>query len=183
MNIGERLLALRQAKGLSQRELARRAGVTNSAISMIETNRVSPSVSSLEKVLSGMAMSLSAFFDASPPGKLDYQVVYKANDLLDVSFDGISKQLVGKHFIKERAIGVTVVTYPVGVETLIEESNKVGEKAGYLVKGDMVLEIQGTVYPLVVGDSFYFESHLPHRFINKGNVDALLFCVCTPTEE
>ena len=172
MNVGDRLLALRQAKGLSQRELAKRAGMTNSAISMIETNRVSPSISSLEKVLSAMAVSLSGFFDSSPLARLDYQVVYKSHDLLDISLDEVSKQLVGKHFLKERTMSATVQTYPVGTESVVSESTKMGEKTGYLIKGVMDLEIQCGIYPLVVGDTFYFESHLPHRFINKGNVEA-----------
>ena len=46
MDIGLRLQAVRKAKGLSQRELAKRVGVTNSTISLIEQNKVSPSVSS-----------------------------------------------------------------------------------------------------------------------------------------
>ncbi|MGH8315339.1 MAG: helix-turn-helix domain-containing protein, partial [Steroidobacterales bacterium] len=42
------LRAVRSMYGLSQRELAKRAGVTNGMISLIEQNRVSPSVSSLK---------------------------------------------------------------------------------------------------------------------------------------
>ena len=54
LDVGERLQSIRKLKGLSQRELAKRAGVTNSTISMIEKNSVSPSISSLRKVLSGI---------------------------------------------------------------------------------------------------------------------------------
>ena len=42
--IGPRLRRLRTGLGLSQRELARRAGVSNATISMIEADRVSPSI-------------------------------------------------------------------------------------------------------------------------------------------
>jgi len=52
-DIGNRLRMVRQIYGLTQRELARRAGVTNGAISLIEQNRVSPSISSLKKILTG----------------------------------------------------------------------------------------------------------------------------------
>ena len=62
MDIGSRLQAVRKSKGLSQRELAKRVGVTNSTISLIEQNKVSPSVSSLKKVLDGVPMSLAEFF-------------------------------------------------------------------------------------------------------------------------
>src|SRR5882757_4920110 len=49
IDVGARLRGIRTTFGLSQRELARRAGVTNGLISLIEQNRVSPSVSSLKK--------------------------------------------------------------------------------------------------------------------------------------
>jgi transcriptional regulator with XRE-family HTH domain len=49
MDTGSRLKLVRQRHQLSQRELARRSGVTNATISLIEQNRVSPSVSSLNK--------------------------------------------------------------------------------------------------------------------------------------
>ncbi|MGY2498892.1 helix-turn-helix domain-containing protein, partial [Klebsiella pneumoniae] len=58
MDIGHRLKAVRTKAALSQRELAKRSGVTNGFISQIEKNQVSPSVSSLRKVLEGIPMSL-----------------------------------------------------------------------------------------------------------------------------
>ncbi len=62
MDVGSRLRHVREKFGLSQRELAKRAGVTNGTISLIEQNRVSPSVSSLMKVLEGLPMTLAEFF-------------------------------------------------------------------------------------------------------------------------
>lgn len=65
-DVGTRLRRLREGRGLSQRELAKRAGVTNSTISLIEQNRVSPSVSSLSKVVAGLPMSMAEFFSPDP---------------------------------------------------------------------------------------------------------------------
>ena len=62
MDIGIRLQAVRKSQGFSQRELAKRVGVTNSTISLIEQNKVSPSISSLKKVLDGIPISLADFF-------------------------------------------------------------------------------------------------------------------------
>ena len=75
LDVGARLKVVRKKRGLSQRELAKRAGVTNSTISLIEQNRVSPSVSSLKKVLDGVPLSLQAFFVEEVP--VQQQVFYK----------------------------------------------------------------------------------------------------------
>ncbi|NIB43858.1 helix-turn-helix domain-containing protein [Pseudomaricurvus alkylphenolicus] len=64
--VGQRLKSIREFHGWSQRELAKRAGVPNSAISVIEQGSVSPSIQSLEKVLRGFPISLSDFFSITP---------------------------------------------------------------------------------------------------------------------
>ena len=49
--IGPRLRALRDRLGLSQRALARKAGVPSSTVSLVESGRTSPSVGSLKRLL------------------------------------------------------------------------------------------------------------------------------------
>ena len=62
VDVGRQLRAVRTAFGLSQRELAKRAGVTNGMISLIEQGRVSPSVGSLQKILGSFPMTMAEFF-------------------------------------------------------------------------------------------------------------------------
>ncbi len=62
LDAGQRLRALRAMYGLSQRSLAKKAGVTNGIISMIEQNRNSPSLATLKKILDAFPISFSEFF-------------------------------------------------------------------------------------------------------------------------
>lgn len=68
-DIGAQLNAMRLAAGLSQRHLAEGAGVPHAQISNVETNKVSPSVSTLRKILSGLSVTMAAFFEPerTPP--------------------------------------------------------------------------------------------------------------------
>lgn len=63
---GARLKLLRELAGISQRELAKRAGMTNSSISTIEQGVVSPSIQSLGRILSAIPISLGDFFSFTP---------------------------------------------------------------------------------------------------------------------
>jgi transcriptional regulator with XRE-family HTH domain len=58
MSGGRILKAARRAAGLSQRELARRAGVPQPAISRIESGIVSPTVATLERLLRQCGLEL-----------------------------------------------------------------------------------------------------------------------------
>ncbi len=78
-----RIRAVRKMHGLSQRRLAERAGVTNGTISLIEQNKISPSVGSLKKVLDGIPMSLADFFsnEVVPRG----QIFFTAGELVELA--------------------------------------------------------------------------------------------------
>ena len=65
-DIGRKSQCLRVAHGLSQRALARRAGISNALISLIEKEKTSPSVASLKKILDSFPMELSDFFALRP---------------------------------------------------------------------------------------------------------------------
>ncbi len=68
MTSGELIHAARLRAGLSQTELARRAGVTQSVISAYEHDRREPSVSTLRKILEAAGHSL--VIDAAPKSSL-----------------------------------------------------------------------------------------------------------------
>ncbi|MET1079365.1 MAG: cupin domain-containing protein [Pseudomonas sp.] len=179
MDVGARLQSIRKLKGLSQRELAKRAGVTNSTISMIEKNSVSPSISSLKKVLAGIPMSLVEFFSLEMEQDNPTQVVYKATELIDISDGAVTMKLVGRAH-PSRAIAFLSETYPAGADTGDAMLTHEGEEAGILLEGRLELIVGSETYILESGDSYYFESSKPHRFRNPFAEPARLISATTP---
>ena len=179
MDVGVRLQGIRKLKGLSQRELAKRAGVTNSTISMIEKNSVSPSISSLKKVLSGIPMSLVEFFSLDMDEENTTQVVYKADELLSMSSGEVAFKLVGKAH-PNRALAFLDETYPPGADTGEDMYSHDGEEAGMLIEGSLELTVGSEVFLLEPGDSYYFDSTKPHRFRNPYDKPARLISATTP---
>lgn len=54
--------ALREGRGLSQRELAAQVGTTQSAIARLEVGHVSPSLSTLDRIADALGVELSLRF-------------------------------------------------------------------------------------------------------------------------
>lgn len=179
MDVGARLKTIRKLKGLSQRELAKRAGVTNSTISMIEKNSVSPSVSSLKKVLAGIPMSLVEFFSLEVEPDTQRKVVYRADELLEIGTGEVSMKLVGKGH-PNRAFSFLNETYPPGADTGTDMLTHEGEEAGIVAAGRLEVTVNGEVYLLDTGDSYYFDSQLPHRFRNPFDEPCVLISATTP---
>ncbi|WP_407330797.1 cupin domain-containing protein [Enterovibrio sp. 27052020O] len=179
MDIGANLKAVRKSRGLSQRELAKRAGVTNSTISMIEKNSVSPSVSSLKKVLSGIPLSLVEFFSTDIGQTESAPVIYRQEDLLEIGSNGVSMKVVGKAF-PNRALSVLSEIYPPGTNSGDDMLQHEGEEAGLVIEGKLELTVGDDIYVLEVGDSYYFDSNRPHRFANPFEETCRLFSATTP---
>lgn len=63
MNIGERLKALRKARGLSRNRLAQMSGVSQSYLSDIEAGKKNPTVEVLNRLCKALEISLVEFFE------------------------------------------------------------------------------------------------------------------------
>ncbi len=177
LDVGSHLRAVRQLHGLSQRELAKRAGVTNGMISLIEQNRVSPSVSSLKKVLDGIPMSLAEFFTmdvALPP-----QVFYSADELTPIGTPPVELFLVAARR-PQRAMSVLRERYAPGADTGPEMMSHPGEEGGIVVRGRIEVTIGSTTRVLAAGDAYYFSTAVPHRFRNPGDEDCEIISAGTP---
>ena len=82
-DVGARLKEMRLSAGLSQRQLAEASGVPHGQISMIETNRSNPSVASLRKIMGGLNVTMSEFFEPDTP--IAGSVFFRPQDLRDLT--------------------------------------------------------------------------------------------------
>ena len=177
IDVGASLRTVRVMYGLSQRELAKRAGVTNGTISLIEQNRVSPSVSSLKKVLDGVPMSLADFFTldvrAAP------QVFFARDELTDIGDRAVSLRLVAGNR-SNRALTILHERYSPKADTGAEMFSHKGEEGGVVVRGHIELTVGGQARVLGPGDAYYFASATPHRFRNVSDEPCELVSASTP---
>ena len=163
--------------GLSQRELAKRAGVTNGLISLIEQNRVSPSVGSLKKVLDGIPMTLADFFTLDLGGKP--QVFFPREELANIGTASVELRLVGGRLGK-RGMSILHERYAPNADTGEEMLTHAGEEGGVIVKGKIELTVGGESRVLNAGDAYYFKSSIPHRFRNVGREDCEIVSASAP---
>jgi transcriptional regulator with XRE-family HTH domain len=177
IDVGARLRSVRTTFGLSQRKLARRAGVTNGLISLIEQNRVSPSISSLKKVLDGLPMSLAEFFtlDLSTAP----QAFFGAEDLVELGNPEVSLRLVAAQR-PGRQLTLLHERYAAGAATGEDMLAHRGEEGGMVIRGRIELTVGAATRVLGPGEAYYFASQLPHRFRNVGRETCEIISACTP---
>ncbi|MEX0760564.1 MAG: cupin domain-containing protein [Tistlia sp.] len=176
-DLGQQLRALREQQNLSQRALARRAGVSHGVVSLIEQNKTSPSVGLLKKILDGVPISLARFFEGPAGGR--EPVYFAAGELAEIAGGRISYRQVGRD-LSGKSLQILHERYAPGADTGEAMLSHAAEEGGVVVRGCLEVTVGGLRRVLAAGDAYYFDSRQPHRFRNVGTEEAEVVSACTP---
>ncbi|OSP54777.1 cupin domain-containing protein [Pseudoruegeria sp. SK021] len=186
-DIGARLLAMRKAAGYSQRHLAERAGVPHAQISIIEQNKSSPSIATLRKILSGLNLTMGDFFEddrSAPDGPF-----FGTEDLLDLTSklpaSGVmdsTGRMAFRQIGDARRYNLQILheTYDIGADTGENMLDHFSSEGGYVLEGALEVTVGTDVRVLGPGESYLFDSRLPHRFRNVHDGVTVVISACTP---
>ena len=177
MDLGARLRFVRTARNLSQRELAKRTGVTNSTISLIESGDMNPSVGTLKRVLDGIPVTLGEFFSLVPEG--DEKIFYRANELLTFEQGGVVFRQVGAPSCR-RTLQILRENYAFGADTGAAVYAHEGEEGGFVLQGRIEITVGERQEILEPGDAYHFDSRQPHRFRCLSSEGCEIISACTP---
>ncbi|WP_299772249.1 helix-turn-helix domain-containing protein [uncultured Pseudoteredinibacter sp.] len=173
--LGRRLQLLRERNGWSQRELAKRSGVTNSVISTIEQGRVSPSISSLEKILSGFPVSLREFFTFDPDAEAP--VFFDVEEMEPRQFEGLQSRRLFAH----QGVAVTHVVYQGSLGEMASSSPSLyqrdGMTVGVIISGQLEVTVGGQVRLLNAGEGYQFDQSRPHCIRNLNEEECVVLSV------
>jgi transcriptional regulator with XRE-family HTH domain len=175
--IGPRLRSLRQRQHLSQRRLARKAGVSNATVSLIEIERSDPSMGLLKRILEAMGVSFSEFFADDQAAREKY--FFRAGELSEISSGPISFRQIGGD-LSNSQLQILHECYAPGADTGRSMLSHEAEEGGIVLQGRLEVTVGDQVATLSAGDAYRFNSRLPHRFRNTGSEDCILVSACTP---
>lgn len=164
--VGERLRRIRLERGLTIKEVAAGASLTESFISQLERSRVNPSVASLQRITHVLGTSLGRLFDEVVPqagrvvrrerrARLTYPGL-RATDYL------LSPDLNGRLEI------IWAEAAPGGGSGEEFYSHEGEEECVVVVRGRMEIWVGRERYLLRPGDAITLSSRLPHRWRNVG---------------
>jgi len=195
--LGARLKELRQRAGLSLRELARQAAVSPSLVSQIENGKSRPSVSTLYSFARLLNVPVDELFDAEEAivaqlpsvEAADGDAVDPANawnpseyaNRISVIHPSHRAQLQMSEGVvwerlaatPERDVNFMKATYAPGAasnERTVPQSHD-GYEYGYVLTGSLEVTVGHEVFVLEPGQSFGFDSTIPHHFRNVGDQD------------
>lgn len=189
-DVGPRLRARREERGLSLRELARRLGISPSAVSQIETGKSRPSVSTLYSIVTELGMSLDELFSGEPgeeepdkaaaataatapagetPDGNGERHVQRAGTRHAIDLEsGVRWERLTAH--SEPNVDFLYLLYDVGGSSSDNDQfmRHSGREYGLVERGVLEVTVGFDTVELGPGDSISFDSTIPHRLRNVG---------------
>jgi len=177
--VARRVHALREARGLSLRDLAERSGVSAPMLSQVERGETSPTIAIAQKIASGLALPLSTLL------RLDegrHVVMVRKADRRSARRDGHRVDELTVPLPGERA-SVTLHTLKPGGRTGGFGDRPLhapgSRETVYAQQGRLALMIDDERFVLSDGDTVTFDADLPHHFENPGRTEARFLAVVT----
>lgn len=176
-DLGGRLREIRTAARLSQRQLAARAGVSNTTISLIEQSRTSPSLTVLQRILEALSITLVEFFHEKD-SEADKLFFHHA-ELASVSSGSVLSRKIPQEGTNRR-IHMTHSFFQPGADTGEQSLPYDSEQSGVVVRGYLEVTVDDSRRILGPGDAFHFNSRLPHRFRNAQDIECEIVVSSVP---
>jgi transcriptional regulator with XRE-family HTH domain len=178
ISIGPRVKALREAEGLSLRDLAERSGVSAPMLSQVERGETSPTLAVAARIAAGLELRLSQLLRLDEGGAVS--IVRAAERRRGRGSRGHAVEVLTPPLPGQRA-ELSRHTLAAGAHTGgpgDPPMHEPGSREIALVEvGSVVLHIDGEAHELAAGDTVTFDADLPHHFDNPGSAPAAILAV------
>ena len=175
MEIGTKIKELRLKNNLTQEELGDRCELTKGFISQLENDLTTPSIDTLNDIVTILGSNLSEFFDE----RKEDPVVFKKEDyFVKENEDGSITWLVPS--AQKNAMEPIVMTLAPHAESEQDMPHE-GEEFGYVLSGKIKLVLGKKTFAVRKGETFYFKPDKKHYIINDADKNSeVLWISCPP---
>lgn len=180
VRLGTKLRHIRELRGLTLKAVAAAAGVSESLVSQIEHDRVSPAIDTLFALCLALETGISELFADLAVGR-NIQVVH-AGERVRTSRPGVAyEQLASTAGMPSgHELEAWRIVLAPGASTGSSDCGHPGLELGILITGRATLSVGRETVALVAGDSVSFTAGSPHRLTNDGSDDLVAFWITTP---
>jgi transcriptional regulator with XRE-family HTH domain len=165
-SIGPRVKALREAMGLSLRDLAERTSVSAPMLSQVERGETSPTLSVAGRIAGGLELSLSQLLrlDEGDGVSVVRKAERRSGGSRKHAYEIITPPLPGQRAeVSAHTLKPGAATGGPGDPPMHEAGSR---ETAVVTTGSVTLHVAGQEYRLENGDSVTFDSDLPHHFEN-----------------
>jgi transcriptional regulator with XRE-family HTH domain len=161
-HVGKMIKSLREEKRLSLRDLSELSGLSINAISKIEHGDNSPTVASLHKLASALAVHITDLFKQQVH---QFAVFIKSNDSTIIRSNGMVIESLGSGLPNQQLEPFKMIVSPHS-GNISEPVSHLGEEFIFCLSGKLEYFVGNEKFILEPGDKLLFKASQPHAWRN-----------------
>jgi transcriptional regulator with XRE-family HTH domain/KaiC/GvpD/RAD55 family RecA-like ATPase len=173
-DIGGKLKEERLRVGMSQKELADKVGLTPSFVSQLESDQVSPSLSTFMQLCKALGIQPGHFLNADEEAPLTWLVKKNMIFLRHPQREDPARIY---RVDTESGFSARIAVLPPGAELNRHFSDRNEKELLYVIEGTLLVTVAGRKERVVRGDILGFRESFPTYWKNEGGDDALVLVV------
>jgi transcriptional regulator with XRE-family HTH domain len=177
VDVGERLRVIRSRRRQTLREVAERAGLSESFLSQVERGRASASVASLRRIADALGIAISDLFQ---PAEASRPRVLRRDDRPSLAFGILGRKLLLTQKPLDHLEVFVGELDPEGSTGAEQYAHGDSEELFVVIRGTVQLELGDELFELEAGDSIDYRSAVPHRISNLGDDVAEVMWIISP---
>ncbi len=162
MKLGNKIKAIRKSKDYTLKQLSDKTGLSLGFLSNIERDLNSPSISNLQQICYALEVNLMEILSdetqEKPITRVEEREEIFNNDKTALK---VERLLSGKESLN----GIAITIKEKGSFHELSWGHDYDE-IGIVVKGELEIELDKTLYHLYEGDSIFIKQNTPHRYRN-----------------
>lgn len=176
MEIGSKIKNLRLLNGLTQEELGDRCELSKGFISLLESDKTSPSMATLEDILNALGTDFAHFFKEESSSR----IVYGKDDYSEKQDQELKNTVCWLiPNAQKNEMEPILITIEPGGSTYPDNPHE-GEEFGYVTEGVITVVVDGERYQAKKGESFYLTCDKPHYLENNTGHPAKAIWISSP---
>ena len=162
-HFGEKLRSVREHKGYTLKVVAQKAGVSESLVSQIERNHVSPAIDTLLALADVLDINLEFLFEEYR--KERPVTVIRSDERPSMFEDDIIYEELARpaDSAKESSFESYMLKIPAGSHTHRGSYGHIGRETGFVLSGQGELHYEQNIYQIKAGDGISFSAGAPQQ--------------------
>ncbi len=178
--IGEKINTLRNAQGMTLKELSEKVNLSASFISQAERGLTSITINTLKKIADALDVDLNHFF--SPPRSHRPMIVRSyEQEVLRIDESKFIYYSLGSDIANRQLDPLLVTILPGQRPEEVMAAEHPGEEFVYVLEGILTLILDDRQYELYPGDSIHMASSVPHDWVNLTGKLVKILVVSSPS--
>lgn len=167
--VAENMRRARLAKGMSLRELSARTGLSTALLSQMERVTANPTVAALTRVAAALDLT---FADLTRAPLLEAEIIRA----VDAPGDAPSGRMLFA-MMERRRFDISEGVLPPNTAGVFSDHGRGSIEHGYVVSGEVTLQLGDATHRLGAGDAVRFASSVPHAYSTGPEAATLLTVV------